>query len=97
MEVDQSHDADVWRYEIATLTHELEELMSRGTPAKKGKGASGMKGGGQSSRTNGVGSNGKRGSSGGGGASSGRESKKKKSSDAPRSRSRPIKRARRSS
>ncbi|CAM9229736.1 unnamed protein product [Hapterophycus canaliculatus] len=97
LEVDQSHDADVWRYEIAKLTNELEELMSRGTPARKGRGGAGARGAGQSARANGGSNHGKRSSSGGGGATNGRDSKKKKTSDAAGSRSRPTKRARRSS
>lgn len=97
LEVEQSHDAVGWQDEIAKLTNELEELMSRGTPARKVREGVAMRGGSQSSRSNGVSSNGKRTSSGGGGASSGRESKKKKASDGVGSRSRPTKRARRSS
>lgn len=96
-EVDRSHDVNGWRQEVATLTLELNDLMSRGTPAKSG-GAGGAKSGGHSSRTNAGGgsSNGKRGSSGG--ASGGRPAKKKKGSEgaAATPRGRPAKRPRRS-
>ncbi|CAM9825307.1 unnamed protein product [Scytosiphon promiscuus] len=95
--VEQNYDADGWRQEMATLTNELEELMSRGTPARKGRGVSGVTGGTQSPRGNGVSSNGRRSSSGGGAASGARESKKKKAPDGVGSRSRPTKRARRAS
>lgn len=99
--VEQDHDADGWRQEIAALAKELEDLMMRGTPAKTGGGgrAAGSRGGGQSSRANGDGgsSGGKRSRSSGGGSSGGRASKKKKASDsaAANTRSTNSKRVRR--
>eukprot|EP00903_Cladosiphon_okamuranus_P018047 g16608.t1 len=86
-EVEQSHDADGWRQEMAALTKELEDLMARGTPAKTraggGGGASRARGG----RANGDGGGGSNGgkrdrSSSGGGTSGGRASKKKASETA---------------
>ena len=84
-EVERSHDANVWRQEMASLTKELEDLMTRGTPARTAGGgrAAGTRGGGQSTRANGDGGSttGKRNRSVGGGASGGRASKKKKASE----------------
>ncbi|CAM9477966.1 unnamed protein product [Ectocarpus fasciculatus] len=87
-QVDGDNDASRWAQEIGTLTKELNDLMSRGTPSKKGGGGGGRSAG-RVGRANGGGSSssnlGKRNSSGGGRASSGgggKSSKRRKSSEA---------------
>eukprot|EP00752_Nemacystus_decipiens_P004173 g3816.t1 len=84
-EVERSHDADGWRQEMSALTKELEDLMSRGTPARTGAGGGSARsrGGAQSTRASGGGgsSSGKRSRSSEGGRSGGRASKKKKGSE----------------
>ncbi|CAM9872564.1 unnamed protein product [Ectocarpus sp. 4 AP-2014] len=106
-EVESGHDADRWRQEINSLTKELDDLMSRGTPSKRGGGAGGRSAG-RVARANGGGSSsssslGKRsGSSGGRRASSGgggKSSKRRKSSEAAAEAGtggggRPVKRSR---
>ncbi|CBN79934.1 expressed unknown protein [Ectocarpus siliculosus] len=44
-EVESGNDADRWRQEINSLTKELDDLMSRGTPSKRGGGAGGRSAG----------------------------------------------------
>ncbi|CAM9266588.1 unnamed protein product [Ectocarpus sp. 12 AP-2014] len=92
-EVESGHEADRWRHEINSLTKELDDLTSRGTPPSRRGGGAGGRSAGKVARANGGGSSsssssslGKRNGSGGGGRASsgggGKSSKRRKSSEA---------------